>query len=173
MTTPYQQGQTIIINRTGRFSENSLARFERVGSTGMIYATRQDGSDAVAFADEVSAALDCEVQIKAKGDEVKVAKHSKPGYFTDYAESNEKRNSGKRKRRKVRPGRDWYHLPGVSLTEVASMAGCHPSVTQRAYRAGQIKATKHSHRTVRVDHKEAARWSSIFRKKQHNILAAR
>jgi hypothetical protein len=170
MTTPYHQGQTIIIKRTGRFAENSIARFERVGSTGMVYATREDGSDAVAFADEVSVALGCDVQIKAKGEEVKVARRSNPSFFVDYANRNANGNSAKPNRRKPRPGRDWYHLPGVSLTEVAKMAGCTPNVVQKAFRSGDISATRHGHRTVRVDHGEATRWSSIFRQKQHSIL---
>jgi hypothetical protein len=46
----FTTGQTIRIRRTLLDSsvnfEDSLARFERYGPSGMVYATREDGSDS-------------------------------------------------------------------------------------------------------------------------------
>lgn len=159
--TTYQEGQTIRITRIGQWAEDGLARFDRRGSTGMIYATRIDGSDAVAFEDEVTPE-DVEITVAAKSF-VPPSFGGERAILVDYAKRNADRA---KRRRRPRPGRDWAHLEGHSLKDVAKMAGCTPNTVQKAFRAGLIEGVKHGRRTVRVTDQEAKKWIAYWKSKK-------
>jgi hypothetical protein len=138
----FNPGQTIRIRRTVFDSvasfEDSLARFDRYGPSGMVYATREDGSDAVAFAEECFPSPKTAI-IKAKA--VQPEPRPVPGTFNF-------RNHPTAKRDAV----------GYSYAQLADRAGITINVLKKLIIAGKIKAVKLGHRSAAVTFDEANRW---------------
>jgi hypothetical protein len=138
----FNPGQTIRIRRTFLDSsvnfEDSLARFERYGPSGMVYATREDGSDAVVFAEECFPTSKVAV-IRARA----VAPEARPvpGTFNF-------RNHPTAKREAV----------GYSYAQLAELAGVTINVLKKHIIAGRVKTVKLGHRSAAVAFDEAKRW---------------
>lgn len=138
----FNPGQTIRIRRTVFDSvasfEDSLARFERYGPSGMVYATREDGSDAVALAEECFPSSKTAI-IKAKA--VQPKPRPVPGTF----------NFGNHAKPK-------HEAIGYTYAQLAEKAGITINVLKKLVIAGKIKAVKLGHRSAAVTFDEANRW---------------
>lgn len=138
-------GQTIRIRRTideaPLSAEDSLARFERYGSTGMVYATREDGSDAVAFASE------CAPVNRA----ITVAKRSPEPVGALQGATT----TGFRLSNRAKPSK---HRDGMTYAELSEASGVTVNVIKKAIINGQLKIRKLGHRSAIVEHDEAQRW---------------
>jgi hypothetical protein len=138
----FTTGQTIRIRRTLLDSsvnfEDSLARFERYGPSGMVYATREDGSDSVAFAEECFPSSHVAV-IRARA----VAPEARPvpGTFNFRNHAHTKRD-----------------VAGYSYIQLADMAGITVSVLKKMISAGKLKSERIGPRRAAVAFDEAKRW---------------
>lgn len=141
-------GQAIRIHRTIAEAplspEDSIARFERYGPTGMVYATREDGSDAVAFASECAPIGRVITVAKRLPEPVGTLPVKKTGGF------RLQRSHSKSK-----------HKDGISYAELADLAGVTVNVVKKAVIAGRLIARKLGYRSAIIEHAEAARWLKV------------
>jgi len=145
-TVTFNPGQTIRIHRTTLqaplSAEDSLARFERYGPAGMVYATREDGSDAVAFPSECSGSNAIIHVAKRSPEPVGAAAGAATATGFNFTS------------RRVHP----KHKDGHTYAELAEMSRVSVNIIKKDVIAGRLKVKRLGHRTTLVEFDEAQRW---------------